>query len=373
MNDTFGLIITGENEPTMRELTRTRSVAAMPIAGRYRIIDILISNLVNADISNVGVITQRNYHSLMDHLGSGKEWDLSRKRDGLFILPPYVSSENTGTYTGVLDALRSNINYLRRSAQKYVLLTGSNTIYKVDFDKMYEAHIKSGADITVLYNHVDEHPAHPNPKLSYFDFDAEGRAIDMEIMPIMPTYHDVSMEVYLMEKDLLLSEFSMAIDRGRTEFERDIIQREMRNLKICGYKYEGYVARVDSIMSFFNCNMDMLNGSVRRQIFAGSRPVYTKVKDEVPAKYEIGAKASNSLVADGCIIEGTVENSILFRGVHVAKGAVVRNSIIMQAGSIGENCELDHVVLDKNVQVRRKQRLVGTENYPVVVGKNMII
>ncbi len=369
LNNTFGIILTGAGDASLNELTRARSIAALPIAGRYRMIDVVLSNLVNAGIENVGVITQRNYHSIMDHLSSGKEWDLSRKRDGLFILPPYASSENRGTYTGLLDALRSNINYIRRSSQKYVLICGSDTLYNVDFNAMMEAHMQSKADITLLY-----HRSHaPSVGMSYLGMDKDGRVDDIEIDPIMPRNQNVFVGTFLMEKALLLYMMDMALAHGKTDLLRDAIQNQLGLYRVYGYEAKGYLGVIDSVQSYFNVNMDLLNNDIRRSIFSGERPVYTKIKDEAPAKYEGEAQARNSLLADGCVIEGTVENCVLFRGVRIGRGAVVKNSIIMQASSIGDGCRLENVILDKNVHIRRDQNLMGTANFPVVVGKNMII
>ena len=373
MKNAFGVILTGDSEAKMRELTRTRSIAALPVGGRYRIIDVLISNLINVGIENVGVITQRNYHSLMDHLGSGKEWDLSRKRDGLFILPPYVSSANRGTYDGTLDALRSNINYLRRSAQKYVILTNSNIIYNVDFDDVLRQHIRTGADITLLYNTVSTSAHDDECDLSYVAMDQDGRVRDLEITPFTPHYRDTLMEVFVMEKALLLYIVDMALAHGKKDFLRDVLQKQLHEYKVYGYHYQGYLAHVETMNNYYRFNMDLLNGEIRRQIFGGPRPVYTKIKDEVPARYGAESCVTNSLVADGCVVEGTVENSVLFRGVRVGKGAVVRNCILMQGSDIGENCEADHIIMDKNAHLRANSRLIGTERFPIVAEKNMIV
>jgi len=373
MKNAFGVILTGDMEAKMRELTRTRSVAALPVGGRYRIIDIILSNMTNIGVENVGVITQRNYHSLMDHLGSGKEWDLSRKRDGLFILPPYVSSANRGTYDGTLDALNSNINYLRRSSQKYVILTHSNLVYNVDFDDVIDQHVKTGADITLLYHRALGNERDEECKLSYVAMDQDGRVRDIEIRPFTPHYRDTLMEVYVMEKALLLYIVDMALAHGKKYLLDDVLQHQLHEYKVYGYKYEGYCAHVETINNYYHLNMDMLNSDIRHQIFGGDRPVYTKTKDEVPAKYGAESCVTNSLIADGCVVEGTVENCVLFRGVRIGKGAVVRNCILMQASDIGENCEADHVIMDKNAHLRANSRLIGTERFPIVVEKNMIV
>ena len=372
MTNAFGIIYTGEGSPAMGELTRSRSTTALPIGGRYRIIDLLLSNLVNAGIGNVGVMCQRNYHSLMDHLGNGREWDLSRKRDGLFILPPYVSSENRGEYIGILDALNSNINYIRRSKQKYVILIGPSTLYNIDFNKVLDYHIQKSADITVLCKRNATAVRAPETKV-FLDLQEDNRVIDVEINPLMPHYATTFIDTMIIEKNLLLYIIDSALSHNRTDILRDVMQRNVGEHRIYAYEHEGYTKNVVSAGDFYDFNMDLLDCETRKELLMGGRPVRTKSKDEVPVKYLEGARASNSLFADGCVISGTVEGSVLFRGVKIGAGSTVKDSIIMQGCSIGDGCELEHVILDKNVHVRAGQRLMGTANYPVIVKKNMVI
>lgn len=376
MKDAFGIILTGENEIRLRELTRSRSIAALPIACRYRVIDVILSNMVYSGITNIGIITQKNYHSLMDHLESGKEWDLSRKRDGLFILPPYVSRENTGSYDGMLDAIRSNMGYVRRSTQRYAVISGSSTLFNMNLDPMMEAHVKSGADITMLYNVARFEPSANDDNHSqqiYLDVDQNGRVRDIEINPLMPRYHSLAMDVYIMEKSLLQYLVDSSVAHGRTDFGRDILQKMFGELRIFGYRYDGFVARMDSVESYYRFNMNLLDPTIRTQMLSGESPVLTKVKDEVPARYDADAKVSNSLVADGCIIEGQVENSILFRGVRIGRGCVVKDCILMQNTEVQDGAQLAYMITDKNAFIKRDRRLMGQPTYPGLIAKNSII
>ena len=341
-NSMFGLIYTGEANAQLRELTFSRSVAAVPFGGRYRAIDFMLSDIVNTGISNVGIITQRNYHSLMDHLGSGKEWDLHRKRDGLFILPPFVTRDNTGVYRGTVDAIRSVMGYIRRSSQKYVILTGSHTLYNTTYDKMLRQHIETGADITIMYN--EEHEF--NRAEQYDDLrltiNENGRITDLALNPYMPDSPFMGCDAYIMEKTLLEYLVEDAAAHGEFDFMQDVLIKNVNKYRFCGWKYNGYVARLNSV-------------------------------DEVPANYCGSGSARNSVIADGCIIEGEVENSVLFRGVHVGKGAKVKNCILMQATYIGDNSELSYMVLDKGVIVLNGRRLSGHENYPVILRKGVTV
>ena len=378
MKDVMGLIYTSKNETSLRELTASRAVAALPVAGRYRMIDFMISNMVNSGIRNVGVIMQKNYHSLMDHLGSGKEWDLHTRNDGLFILPPFLTRDNVGSYRGILDALHSNLTYLRRSTQEYVILTNSHTVLNTTFDDLLDFHEESRADITLVYAHknpeeIDE-TITLSPRHVYLSVGEDGVLTDMEIGPTQPRTQNFYMDIMLLRRDTLLRIIDQAFAEGVNDINREILQRNVHNgpMRICGYEYKGYNHRVETINSYYSLNMDLLNPDCRRALF-GTHPIYTKVHDEVPARYMEGAHAVNSLVADGCVIEGTVENSILFRGVRVGKGAHIKNSILMQGDTIEAGVEIEHVILDKDVTVLSGSRLIAPKLYPIVVGKSKTV
>ena len=373
MKDVMGMIYTGEHDALLRELTITRAVAALPLAGRYRVIDFILSGMVNSGIRNVGVIMQKNYHSLMDHLGSGKEWDLHGKNDGLFILPPFLTRDNVGVYGGVLDALRSNASYLSRSRQEDIILCNSNMVFNANFEDMVACHRESGADITLLYT---KDPAVRRRDFGcYLTVDAEETVKDMEIDPAEPKCENTAMEVCLMRRELLRSLVDQGVAHGFHDFNRDVLQRVIRegNLKVKGYLYSDQVWRMDSVQAYFQCNMALLNSKVRKQVFDSDKPVYTKVRDEMPAKYNDDAQIINSLVADGCIIEGHVENSVIFRGVRIAPDAQVKNCIIMQDTQIMSGAQLENCILDKQVVIKRNARLIGPAAYPIVIAKKVVI
>ncbi|MDO4543234.1 MAG: glucose-1-phosphate adenylyltransferase subunit GlgD [Clostridia bacterium] len=373
INNAFGLIYTGENNPRLKDLTLSRSVAALPFGGRNRCIDFILSNLVNTGVTSVGMIMQKNYHSLMDHLGSGKEWNLSRKRDGLFILPPFMTKDNVGVYRGSIDAIRSCLGYVRRCTEKYVILSGSHTIFNMTFDDMLRKHAESAADITMMYNEDDSFNIEDQNIDLRLRFNDSGRVIDMELDPYRPKSNLRFCDVMVMEKALLEYLVEEAYSRGQTDFLRDIILKKCGTLKICGYRYDGFVARLDSINTYFKHSMQLLNAREAGELYNMEHPIYTKVKDEVPAKYGKNAQVKNTVLADGCYIDGTVENCILFRGVTVEAGAVVRNSIIMQGSTISKNAMLDHVILDKGVTIREKRNLIGYDNFPIVLRKNQTV
>ncbi|HBU12216.1 MAG TPA: glucose-1-phosphate adenylyltransferase subunit GlgD [Clostridiales bacterium] len=374
IRDAFGLIYAGEQNINLRELVYLRTVGALPVAGRYRAIDFVLSNMVNTGIRNVGVIAQRSYHSLMDHLGSGKEWDLSRKSDGLFILPPFSSSEDVGTYRGVVDAIKGAMGYIRRSKQQYCIFSGSYTVYNETYDAMLRHHIDTGADITMMYSEEDEESF----KGERYDdvrmhLNEEGRLIDLEINSPLTDSKKVGMDTYVIRKELLEYLVEDCISRGQCRFVSDLLMNNMNRIRIMGYKHEGYVGRLHSVASYFKLNMDFLNVDVQKNLFYGASHIYTKIKDEVPAKYAKTSNVKNSLVANGCIIEGEVENSVLFRSVYVGKGAKIKDCVIMQDSEVYNNATLEHVILDKSVNIRQGRRLVGDEVFPVVIRKGAIV
>ncbi len=370
--DVFGLIYTGESNAQLRELTLSRSIAAVPFGGRYRCIDFILSSMVNSGIHNVGLITQKNYHSLIDHLGSGKEWDLNRKRDGLFILPPFVTKDNTGIYKGTADALNSCLGYIRRSKQRYVLLTGSHTIYNNVYDDMIAQHRETGADITIMYSIASSVSDNPYDDLR-LKTDASERIYDLAINPQNQVSEKRSCDAFIMEKSLLVDLVVDANSHALYDFIRDILIKKTSTLKLYGYRYDGYVARLDSLNDYFAHNMALLQDNVRKDLFNSLHPIYTKVKDEVSARYGENASVSNSMIADGCEIDGVVQDSILFRGVQVKKGAVIKNSIIMQASQVHENSNVEYAILDKGAIIKGERSLRGFENFPIVLRKNSVV
>ncbi len=373
MRDTMGIIYTGDNNASLRELTLHRSVAALPFGGRYRVIDFTLSNMVNSGIINVGLITQNNYHSLMDHLDSGKQWNLDRKAGGLCILPPYVSSDNTGWYRGEVEAFHSNMNYFRKSPQNYVIISGSSMVCNLTYYDAMEFHKNNNADITIIYKEEKKLTKEVLSKHTLIRTDDQSRVWDIEMKPSATNSDKVSMEMYILEKRLFEYLVEECIARGQYDFIKDILIKNKDKLKILGYPYTGYLAKIASIQSYFKHNMELLNPEYFFELFHHYGPIYTKVKDEVPAKYGDNAKAENSLVADGCIIEGQVENSVIFRGVMIAKGAVVKNSIVMQDTEVQEKAVIENVILDKEVFVRKGKHLIGQESYPIVIRKRVVI
>jgi glucose-1-phosphate adenylyltransferase len=374
MKNVLGIINLHENEELMKEITRNRPLAAVPFGGRYRIIDFILSNMVNSGISNVGIVVKQQYRSLMDHLRSGKEWDLARKRDGLFILPPpdHVHYANS-IYKGDLEHLHNQLDFLKRSSQQDVLIASSHILYNIDFAEAYSFHEERGADITVLYK---EEPADSERVLSLatvVTVDSDYRITDMQIKAGRIVGGKIGLEAFIMPKRLLLQITEDCVARGEFDLIKEGIIKNLSRYKIYGYPFMGYMAKINSIQAYYQANMDLLNPGIWYELFNKSGPIYTKVKDEAPANYRENAAVSNSMVANGCVIEGQVINSILFRGVKIGSGASIKNCIIMQNSKVGAGALLENIICDKDVKIAADKRLIGDKNYVMVIEKGMVV
>lgn len=366
-NDTMGIILTGDEK--IAPLTDIRANSALPIAGRYRIIDFVLSNMANAGILNIGIATESNYSSLMDHTKSGKPWDLDRKNQGLQLLPPNIENEEFGVIKGNIDLLAGIRAYIRKSQQTYVILSLGNMIYNIDFEKVVAAHIENQADITAVYKDITGMEEADISRFTLFDINSEGRITDIEVQPYYPKTTNASLEIFVMEKALLESFIDECFARGDVDFVKDAIIKKMGGMRVFGYEFCGHFYKIDSMLSYYQASMDFLNADIRNEIFSSKRPIYTKTKDQSPTKYGPGADCRNSFISDGCVIEGTVINSIISRGVKVEKGAVVENSIVMQDSIIEEGVYVSHVVFDKEVVMAKGKKLIGQESYPIAISK----
>lgn len=369
-NEVMGIVFSNVHDDLMRELTEKRSMGSVPFGGRYRLIDFSLSNLVNAGIDKAGVITKANYQSLMDHMGSGKHWDLDRKKGGLYILPPYGSGDS-GIYTGHVDALYNVMHFLRSSKEKYVVLCDSDVVCNIDLEPMLDAHAEKGADVTIAYK-MGRLPRNHQDIMS-FAFGKDDRIIDITLSTEIEEDCAFSLDIVVIERTLLMKLITDAAARNYTSLARDVFQRQADRLQIYGWEVTGYAVVMDCTETFVKANMDLLNPEIRAELFTRERPVYTKTRDDMPSKYGLGSSVSNCIIADGCVIDGTVSNSVIFRGVTIGKGAVIENSIVMQDSIIGENARLNYVTTDKNVTVGAGKALSGTDTYPIFIKKGSLV
>ena len=359
------------HEETLSDMTKERTMGSVLFGGRYRLIDFPLSNMVNSGIGEVGVITKSNYQSLLDHLGSGREWDLARKIGGLHLLPPF-SHVQSGMYRGRLEALYGVWDFIRMSDADYVVMSDCDIVANIDFDKVVEAHIETGADITAVYA-KDVVTTEQAQRATVYSINDDGRIVDVLISPQISGACNISMNMFVLSKEFLKNIVLESASRSLYSFERSILQARTHEYTIMAYRYDGYFSKISSMDTFYKANMSLLNTDNRAKLFPENRPVYTKVRDNPPAKFAIGANVKNSLIGDGCIIEGTVENCVLFRGVKIGKGAVVKNAILMQDTVIGSKCDINYVITDKNVKISDMRLLTGSQNYPLFLGKGAVI
>ena len=374
-----GLIFSNIHDGSLPELTHRRTMASVPFGCRYRLIDFALSNMVNSDITNVGIITHYNYQSLLDHIGTGTDWDLARRSGGIKILPPFITAYDSGAgakvYSTRLEALMGVTNFLSRAPEDYIVLSDCDVICNMNISDMIKFHEKQGADITIATKRV---------KVAEHKLTRDVRVVEIEGNDIksIETYvprddvieTDVCMNVLVMKRTLLYNLVVDAAAKGYTDFYRDIISKHLDFFKICAYRYDGYYSLIGSLAGYFECNMKLLDAGARKGLFAvDNRPIYTKVRNSAPAKYCESSSVKGSLVADGCIIEGTVENSILFRGVKVGKGTVIKNCILLQDTYVGDNVKLNCVISDKNVVIKDYRNLSGHPTMPFYIDKGLTI
>lgn len=367
----LGLIFASINDSAVIDLTKLRTMGSIPYGGRYRMVDFPLSNMVNSGISEVGVITKSNYGSLLDHLGSGREWDLARKKGGLHLLPPF-SQVGSGTYQGRLEALSNIWSFVEHTNAEYVVLANSDLVTTIDFTDALAQHQSSGADITVIYA-KGLYNRDKSTNGCILQIDEENTIKEVLTNPMLSGECNISLDMFIMTTDFLKQVVLEAISKNQKSLIRDLLQARKDDFVFKAYEHKGRFFKIDSLEAYYKANLALLDTDTRNNVFNSEAPIYTKVGDNAPVKYGLESNVKNSLVADGCMIEGTVENCVLFRGVKIAKGAVVRNCVLMQGTEIGEGCNIDAIVADKNVTISENRVLTGSPEYPLYLGKKATI
>jgi glucose-1-phosphate adenylyltransferase len=366
MNGLHGIIFSYEKRNDLRELTNIRSASSIPFGGRYRAVDFALSNLVNAGAADVGVVLHGHYQSLLDHLGTGKNWDLSRKRGGLKILPPFAYKQDWGesAFRGKMQALANVRSYLTEIRQDYVCLMEGDLVANLPLSDILEQHIRSGADITAVCGN-DSFFVESG---TYFQLGEGGRVTDVLFNLNTPRGYR-SLEVYILSKELLMSLVDDCASRDLYSFRRDVLQARKDSLRIQSWIWNGFAAQIRSVQEYYDRSMQLLNPDIRRELFCPERPIRAKSADKSSAYIAPEGTCVNSLVADGCSIAGTVENSILFSGVTVEAGATVRGCILFKETTVRRDAELTCVIADKRVEILEGHTIIGQAAYPVVVAK----
>lgn len=350
------------------ELSNARTLASIPFGGRYRLIDFILSSLVGAGVGNIGIITKSKYGSLMDHLNWGKDWDLNRKHGGLKILAPFAGN-SVSRSESQFDILRSINAYIDDAPEEYCIISDSNMVINIDFNKVFDAHKKSGADMTIIYR--DSASKEGDIEL--------GIGEDKRIYDVL--YHttensdkkNIALNIFILKKTLLRELIDRGVTYGWKDFGRDVITKKFKELSFYGYKHEGYCKLIDSLEVYLRANLEMLNSETRNEIFKSEQPILTRIKDSVPTQYGESANVKNSYIADGCVINGDVENSIIFRSVKIEKGAKVKNSVVMQNTVVEGNSSLTSVISDKNARITGSKTISGCDTLPIVINKGKVV
>ena len=360
----MGIIFT--NDATMGELTHKRTMASLPFGGRYRQVDWALSNLACAGVRHVGIISRHSYQSLMNHIGDGEEWGMELEEGGLEFLTPYAQS-TVGTYRGKLESLNNAMDFLEYGEDDLAVLIDSAVLSNVDLNDIVAKHVASGKDVTVV---TKAGIANGEKQLDLaLKLNENGEVVDMVVNHAASEDYVASMDIFVMSKKFLMASVKNLIARDKFHMDRDLIlggwQRGL--VTVNAYQFDGVAMYNESVEEYFANSLSLLCKDVRKDLFNGNHPIYTKVRDRVPTYYGEECEVENCLLADGCFIEGEVEDSILFRQVSIAKGAEVENCILMNDAVIGEGAELKYVILDKNVTVTPGAKLIGTKRNPIIV------
>lgn len=366
----IGIILAGGNSSRMGELSAKRAVAAMPVTGSYRAIDFSLSNMTNSHIQKVAVFTQYNSRSLNEHLNSSKWWDFGRKQGGLYVFTPTITSTNSYWYQGTADALYQNISFLKESHEPYVVIASGDGVYKLDYSKVLEQHIEKGADITIVTKDINPEEDDVS-RFGVVKTNEDMQIIDFEEKPLVAQTHTASIGVYVIRRRQLIELLEACAKEGRTDFVKDILIRYKSVKKMYAYKMDSYWRNIGTIDSYYRTNMDFLKKDIRDYFFRQYPDVYSKVDDLPPAKYNGDAVVNNSLIATGCIINGTVENSVIFKKVYVGTNCVIRNSIILNDVHIGDNSVVENCIVESRDTLRANTiHTADPGQIKVVVEKN---
>jgi glucose-1-phosphate adenylyltransferase len=362
----MGILMLNEQEDNIKSLTKARPIASIPIGGRYRVIDFVLSNMVNSGISNVRIFSNTKSRSLVDHLGAGRPWDLDRKINGLFLF----NFTSEASQLRDIDTLSDNIEYIHKATQDYVIISSSYMICNIDYNEAAKYHEESGSDITLLYKKINNgKEEYVNSSTLYIN--DENKVLSIGKNKGENDNLNICMEMFIMKKGTLVTIINKCVQTGYHNSIKSAIYNSVLELNVNAFEFKGYVKCINSIENYYKANMDMLNTKVSKELFFRNGLIYTKIKDEAPTKYFIGAKVSNALVSNGCTLKGSIENSIIGRRVTIHAGAEIKNCIIFQNCEIGEGCKLANVIIDKNTILEKNTILKGAEKFPIVIEKKV--
>lgn len=368
MTNVLGILFANTHESSIPELTAKRTMASVPFGGRFRMVDFLLSGMSNSGMSKIGIITRANYQSLLDHIGMARPWDLARNDGGLTLLAPFGRNIDTGLFRGKLEALYSCLSYIRHTGCEYTVLSDCDLVINPDFHKLVEYHVNSGADITAVCRTAD-YTEEETREATCFKVGEDGRVEAVSVNRAKAGRRTMDLNIYVIKTSLLISLVDDLVSLGKYSLSRDVLQEKCGELDIRAYEFSGFCVRICDLESYYRANMALLDHSNLATLVNSERPVYTKDRADAPAKYGFDSSVRNSLIANGCVIEGVVENSILFRGVKVGKGTVIRNSILMQDCCVGRNTTVTNIITDKNVTIGDGLTVSSAESCPLYIAK----
>ncbi|MBQ2276005.1 MAG: glucose-1-phosphate adenylyltransferase subunit GlgD [Lachnospiraceae bacterium] len=366
----LGIILAGGNNNKMDQLVEKRAVAAMPIAGSFRSIDFALSSMTNSGIQKVAILTQYNARSLNEHLSSSKWWDFGRKKGGLYVFTPTITNENSHWYRGTADAIYQNLTYLKNSHEPYVVIAAGDGIYKLDYNKVLEYHIEKKADITVVCKEMQ--PEWDDlTRFGIVKTDDENRIISLEEKPKVVTSHLVSTGIYILRRRQLIELVEEAVEKGGYNLVTDILIDAVQSRRVYSYKMDSYWSNMSTVQAYYKTNMDFLNKDIRDYFYREYPSIYSKIDDLPPAKFNGGAVVKNSLISSGCIINGNVTDSVLFKKVFVGNNCTIKNSIILNDVYIGDNTYIENCIVESRDTIRPNSNYTASEGtIKVVVEKN---
>lgn len=367
-NKVLGLIFANTNEKNLPDLTAYRTTGSVPFGGKYRLIDFPLSNMSNSGINNVGIVIKSNFQSLMDHVGSGSAWDLARRRSGLSILPPYGEH----SFSSIVEIIYNLHGYIEHGDEEYVLISPSDCVHNMDYAKVVEFAEKNNADLTFIYTRRAVKEITDDFRC-ILDLDDNGKVNGIMASPVDENECCYTTGVMLFRKKTLMALIRQAMSRSKYSFVRDVLQNSLDDSRVFGYELTGYCEFITSVKDYYEANMKLMDRDTRYALFDYQRPIYTKVRDDAPSRYGLQSHVTESLIAQGCVINGTVEDSIISKGVQIGTGAKIKSCIIMQDCVIGDGAQISYSVIDKDVHVSKQSQLQGSPNYPMYIAKKSIV
>ena len=366
-NDVLGFIFAGTLDEKIPELAASRTTASIPIGGKYRVIDFVLSNMSNSGINNVGIVAKSNFLSLTDHVGSGSAYDLSKRRSNLTLLTPYGGK----SFSSYVETIYNMHGYLENCREEYVMISPGNVITNFDYTDLFDFHSKKNADVTLVYKTGVVPGGYERPLT--VDVDADGKVSQIFVKP--SATEEVVNQVFgsvLVRKSLLMEKIRQALSLNQLDIKR-VLQESVGKYNVYAFENKGYTAAISSINDYFDFNMDLMKKEIRDELFNPKHPIYTKVRDDAPSKYGLSSRVKNSIIAQGCVIDGEVENCVISKGVYVGEGAKLSNCIVMQDTKIRQDPRLNYVIIGKDVTIKGERSLMGFESYPIYIAKKSVV